>query len=401
MTRDARIVVMHLITGLGAGGAERNLARLAENIDQTRFRTIVVSLMGEGPVAKQLRHANVEVLALNVRRARDLPLGVAYFEYLLLSRRPDILQTWLYHSDLLGLLAGKTASVPSVIWNIRCSVVAEGWPQSLAQALPHVLARLSRFPEATVVNSETGRRVHENYGYRCRDWRVIPNGFDTAAFRPLSGHRKGMRESLGIPANAMVVGMLARFHSDKDHNTFLEAASLTRKSLKDVHFVLAGSGVAEGSDLGLRVARLGLTHCVHLLGERTDIPELLSAFDLSTLSSWTEGFPNAIGESMSCAVPCVVTDVGDSSLLVGTTGVVVPARDPRALSDGWLRLLLMSDDERCGLGESARRRIVETFRLERAVCRYQDLYEDIYARRRRRLRPPRQHAWLAATRQRW
>ncbi len=364
------------------------LARLAEHIDPDRFLTLVVSLRGEGPVAQQLRDAKVEVLSLDVRRARDLPIGLARLEHLLFRHRPDILQTWLYHADLIGLLAGKAAAIPCILWNIRCTVIADGPPRSLSESLPYLLARLSRLPTATIVNSDSGRRVHENYGYRCRNWRVIPNGFDTATFRPMPDAREAMRHSLGIPAESFLVGMLARFHPHKDHNTFLEAARLTRETIKGVRFVLAGSDVTKDSELGARVAALGLSDCVHLLGERTDVPKLLSAFDLSTLSSWTESFPNAIGESMACGVPCIATDVGDASRLVGTTGVVVPARDPRALSEGWLRLLSMPVDARRQLGESARQRIIDNFALSRVVSMYQDLYEDMYVRSRGRLDPP-------------
>jgi glycosyltransferase involved in cell wall biosynthesis len=379
MRRDERILVVHLITGLGTGGAELMLARLASRADRRRFRFIVVSLLENGAVADQIHAAGVEVRSLNLRRARDLPFVLARLEHLLLSSRPQVLQTWLYHADLVGLFAGIATAVPRILWNVRSTVLPHGPINSFSDLLPRILARLSPLPAAVVVNSESGRKAHEEYGYKCRDWRVIPNGFDTAVFKPVPGAREAARASLGVPANAMVVGMLARFHQHKDHDTFLRAASLTRRTIGNVRFVLAGSGTDE-PELAALVARYGLQDCVHLLGERRDVPGVLSGLDLATLSSWTEGFPNAIGEAMSCSVPCVGTDVGDSALLLGSTGIVVAPRDPTALSDAWLRLLLADEQARRELGAKARERIIRHFDLTRAVATYEDLYEEMCAR---------------------
>jgi glycosyltransferase involved in cell wall biosynthesis len=387
--RHDRTTIIHFITGLGVGGAELMLARLAARADKDRFRSIVVSLLAGGSVADQIRASGVEVRSLNLRRARDLPIAMARLEYLLLSTRPDILQTWLYHADLLGLFAGLAALVPRILWNIRSTAPPVGPIRSVSHLLPRALAKLSALPAAIVVNSETGRRVHQEYGYACRDWRVIPNGFDTDLFKPIPGTGKAVRHSLGIPDDAQVVGMLARFHPDKDHDTFLQAVVLTHRRLGGVHFVLAGSGVDASSELAARVARLDLSDCVHLLGERRDIPSLISSFDIATLSSWTEGFPNAIGEAMSCCVPCVATDVGDSALLVGSTGLVVAPRDAIALSRAWTELLQAPGGVRQALGLSARERIIADFSLSRAVRRYEDLYEDMSARRGSRPFAPR------------
>jgi len=126
------------------------------------------------------------------------------------------------------------------------------------------------------------------------------------------------------------------------------------------------------------IYRYNMQNQFHLLGRRTDIPRLTAALDIaSSSSSYGEAFPIVIGEAMSCEVPCVATDVGDSAVIVGDTGIVVPAKYPKALSDGWQNLLKFSRKKREKLGEKARKRILDNFSIEAIVRQYESLYVDV------------------------
>ena len=146
-----------------------------------------------------------------------------------------------------------------------------------------------------------------------------------------------------------------------------------------VRFILAGTEVEPSNrELMNLISSLGLEPSVRLLGRRNDIPEITAALDIASSSSYGEGFSNAIGEAMSCGVPCVVTDVGDSAWIVGDTGKVVPPRDPTALANALRELVNMGAVARRALGERARQRVVENFSLEAVVRQYEDLYESVY-----------------------
>src|SRR5207245_2521792 len=152
--------------------------------------------------------------------------------------------------------------------------------------------------------------IHTALGYRDR-FRVIPNGTDLEVFKPDADARHEVRAELNVADGVPVIGMAARFHAQKDHPNFLAAA-----------------------------ANLVSTHHPVRLGLRREIARVLNAFDIHTLSSaFGEGFPNVLGEAMATGVPCVVTEIGDSELIVGDTGVAVPPRDPAALANGWRKLL--------------------------------------------------------------
>ena len=205
---------------------------------------------------------------------------------------------------------------------------------------------------------------------------VIPNGFDLEGFKPDSSARVSVRTELGIGPNHPVIGLVARFDPQKDHRSFIDAASILAARLPSAWFVLCGDDVTwDNQELARWIDDAGIRDRVYLLGRRDDIARLLNAFDVASLSSaYGEGFPNVVGEAMACGVPCVVTDVGDSAWIVGDTGRVVPIRDPKALADSWLALVEAGQQARQMLGARARARIIEQFDLEVIAGRYAKLY---------------------------
>ena len=372
------IRVCHLITSMATGGAETALYRLLTHADRQRFAMTAVSLTDGGTYGPMLSAAGIPVHTLDMRRGR-LSLGAfARLVALLRREKPDILQTWLYHSDLIGTAAAPFCGSPPLLWNIRCSVTDARYVKGQAGAVVRLLARLSRRPRLIISNSEAGRIVHTALGYHPRAWEIVPNGVDTRMFAPDTEARRAVRNELGLPRDAVLVGLVARFDPLKDHATFLQAAARVIAKRAEVHFVAVGSGVSRGNpELDQLSADLGLAGNLHLLGERRDIPRLNAAFDIATCSSLGEGFPNVLIEAMACATPCISTDAGDSELVLGDTGLIVPPADPEAFADAILRLVDAGWDERVRLGQAARTRAQELYSLDTMVARYQALYAGI------------------------
>ncbi|WP_461208431.1 glycosyltransferase [Desulfocurvus sp. DL9XJH121] len=375
------IRVLHVITGLNTGGAEAMLAKLVGAMDRAEFESHVVCLLEPGPLEVAVRAAGVPVTSLGLSRGTANPMALFRLAGILRRERPDVVQTWLYHADLLGLAASALARQGTVVWNLRCSNMDFSHSGRLTRLVVRLNARLSRLPAAVVANSSNAVAVHHDMGYWPRRFEVIPNGFDLGCFVPDPRAGAWLRAELNIPADAPLVGMAARFDPQKDHATLLHATAELLADMPSVHLALCGSGVDdENAPLRSLVDSLGLRSNVHLLGPRQDMPRVAAALDVSVLSSaYGEGFPNVVGEAMACGVPCVVTDTGDSAAVVGDTGVVVPPRDPRALAGGLLRLLGMAPDERAALGAAARRRIQERYSLAAVAARYQDLYRSLTA----------------------
>jgi glycosyltransferase involved in cell wall biosynthesis len=373
------ITVVHLITGLETGGAERALSHLVASTDRDRFRSVVVSIRAPGRMASAVVRAGIELRTLGIRRGVPDPRGVFRLDSILRERRPEILQSWLYHADFLGLLAKQLGHVPHLIWNIRCSDAGLS-PTDLA--LRRLLAWCSRMPDAVIVNSRAGRRFHERIGYRPRRWEHVPNGFDTNEFRPDPEARGRIRAEFGIDDETIMVGLPARYHPMKDHDTFLTAAAILTATRPKVCFALLGSGIEPANRvLAEAIAGRGIADRILLLGERGDMAEMYAAFDIATLSSaFGEGFPNVLGEAMASALPCVATDSGDAAELLGRTGIAVPPRDSQALAAAWRKLVDAGAEGRRLLGDQARERIARDYCLGAVVARYEALYSDIVAR---------------------
>jgi len=371
--------ILHIITTLDVGGAEMMLYKLLKTMEGREFYNKVICLVEPGSITEKIRGIGVPVKCLGLNHGMVTPCALIELTKALRVSRPDIVQTWLYHSDLLGLLTARAVGRAKIVWNIRCSNMemhryrrSTGWTVKAC-------ALLSCFPDAVITNSFEARRFHLKLGYRPKAFKVIPNGFDLNMFRPDPERRRTVREGIGISDDSVCIGMIARFDPKKDHFTFLKAASYIIKKGVDASFVLCGEHVDKNNQMLLKwIADLELEGHIHLLGRRDDIPQVLTAMDLMVSSSaFGEGFPNAIGEAMASCVPCVVTDVGDSRKIVAGIGRVVPPRDPSALAAKILELLSLSRVQFRRLGLQARERIAENYSIERITTEYEKLYRHL------------------------
>lgn len=369
-------VIVHIITGLGSGGAERMLARIATIGQAERVsRQVVISLTGEGFFGPALKTAGVELHCLGMRGFSLFPLFRLVF--LLRHAKPDLVMTWLYHADLMGTLASLMAGCRRVVWNLRCSNMDMARYARTTRWAVAILAHLSRIPWAIVSNSEAGRRTHTALGYRPRRWCYLPNGFDLEEWRPDSAARLSVRQALGIASDAVVLTLVARVDPMKDHAGFLDAAARVAAADSRVHFLLAGRG-ATAAGLAPYLRAEALDGRVSALGERRDVARLLQASDGLVLSSaFGEGFPNVIGEAMATGLPCIVTDVGDASAIVGDAGWVVPPNTPAALAEAMLAFLALSPQERLELGARCRHRIADNYDIVTVVAAYRRLFDGL------------------------
>ena len=371
--------IQFVISNLGTGGAEMMLYKLLSRIDRNRFVPEITSLTDYVPLAEKFRTIEVPVRVLKMRRGVPDPRWVFRLSNVLGQHRPHLVQTWMYHADLIGGLAAKLSGRIPVIWNIRHSSLAPGSSKRTTRLTAKACARLSScLPAKIICCAETAKRIHIDLGYDSSRMLVIPNGFDLGSFKPDPEAKKNLSRELGIPPGSIIIGLVARFHPEKNHETFIQAAALLKAKAPNVRFVLCGDGITwENKELTAWIEAAGLHDSFHLLGHRSDIPQLVASFDIATSSSLSEGFSNTIGEAMACAVPCVVTDVGDSASIVGKTGKVVLPQNPEALSTAWLELIDLERDGRQELGRLARQRILQHYSLDLIVKRYEELYSDI------------------------
>ena len=357
--------VMHVITSLETGGAERMLERLVLAHRERPVSFHVVSLLPGGAVAERLRAAGIPVTALGMRRGRPDPRGLFRLARLIRRVKPDVVQSWLYHADILATVAllwsGRRRRT-KLFWSVRCSSM-ESAQRSFAPDLARgICVRLSRRADVVVANSHVGRDFHQALGYRPRRFLVIDNGIDTDQFRPDSAARSAVRAELGIADGKALIAMIARLDPVKDYDTFLRA----------LEFLPEVSALAVGGGTETLPARPGL----YRLGERRDVARLLPACDVVVSTSLSEGFPNSVLEAMAAGVPVVATDAGDSRRILGDTGIIVPPVDPGAVAVAVRQLLGESSEARQLRKARARERAIEHFAISRMVEAYDALYRE-------------------------
>jgi len=370
--------VMHVITGLGQGGAEAVLCRLVE-ASSSQVRHVVVSLTDEGVYGARLRDAGVQVHALGMTPGRFSwrnVQGLAHLCALVRASGCQVVQTWMYHADLIGGLAARLNGVRAVAWGIRNSGKHLARVSRSAQWSMRLCAALSRhMPAAIVCCAEAARVHHAAAGYAAERMLVIRNGYDLSRFQPMSQARAHLRREWGIAPNTPLIGCVARWSPLKDHANLLKALALLRDSHPGLRCVLVGPGMVwDNRGLAALVDALDLHETLILLGKRADVPAVMSALDLHVLPSRAEGFPNVVAEAMACDVPCVVTDVGDAADIVGDQGWVVVPENPQALADGvatalaTLRMRDVVDAAAC------RARVQTRFSLSAMVDAYVNLW---------------------------
>lgn len=372
----SKLKILHLITGLGTGGAEQLLKSLIASSDPQAFEHSVVCLSGPGETGTQLEALGVPVTYLRLRSIPSLITGFFRFNALLSRYRPDVIHTWMYHSDLLGGIAGKLRGAP-VLWSIHhAHPRLNKRPTRLIAWLCAVTSRW--IPRKILACSSHAAATHAGFGYAAHKLHVINNGVDTRKFTPDPANARETRVALGIPDMRQIVGHIARWDPIKDHLSVIKAADRVRKRFPDAMFVMVGKNI-DSSNPTLRKAidAHGLQDAVILLGEQTDIPRIVATFDLSVSSSIDESFSLVTAEAMASEVPCIGTDVGITASLIGDTGIVVPPASPERLAEAIETMLSKPESERRALGAKARERIQTLFSLERMVRDYQVLYREL------------------------
>lgn len=337
------------------------MVTLANALDQEIFDVTVVSFYSGQPLEAELAAGSVRFTSLNKRGRWDL----LPFYYRLVREvrrlRPEVLYSWLDIPNLLALSL-KLFVRARVVWGLGTSLINlrhYDYMFWLAAGLERVL---SRCPDLIIINSNAGFEQHVTRGFPRSKLIVIPNGFDTEVFKPDREAGLRLRAEWDIAANSKLIGVVGRLDPMKDYPNFLRAAAQLARRFLDVRFACVGTGPESYARELRRLANdLGIANQIVWTGACADMCAVYNALDVLVSSSCSEGLPNAIGEAMACGVPCVVTDVGDSALLLGDCGTVVPPQDPEALADGITRCLAAKRED---FGARARKRIAENFGVQ-------------------------------------
>jgi len=371
------VKILHIINTLENGGAQSVLAQLLENWGDEQDHQMVITLRKQEPLS-----ARIEALGVRVKHINLQPREVNIAKFLKLiqiirSYKPDVIQTWLYHSDLIGGLAALLAGYSRVVWGVHHTTNNIRSLKPTTANVVRVLSVLSHLiPAYIICCSHSAYQTHLSLGYPKKKMIVILNGVDATRFQPSKSARGLIKNKLRLTHDVKLVGMFARYHPQKDHHTLFRAAGILVRRNPRVHFVLAGESVDVSNEQLLAWSmEESIQNNIHMLGDRQDMPALIAGVDIITLtSSHGEALPQVLGEAMACGIPCVATNIGDVAEFLGGAGIIVEPQNPQSLADAWHEILSLPEAEYKDLCLQGRKRICEFYNIKDMVNAYKSIY---------------------------
>lgn len=370
--------ILHVITSLERGGAETVLARLVEASSDVEHVGVVTLRGGATPLAERIAAAGVPIYPLGEGSIVGL---WSRWRRIVARSQPQLLHAWLIHPSILLTLLPRRLPLVIAIRHALDDLTGE---KRLTVAMIRALAWLGRRADRICYVSRIARRQHEAIGYPSGKGTVIPNDYVTDGLPIAPAGREQLLAALALPADAVLIGQLARVHPIKGHDLLLDAFAAMASAFPQARLVLIGAGTNDPEGpAATRAAALGIADRLHALGERNDVPTLLSGLDFLVNPSRSEAFPNAVAEAMLAGLPCIASDVGDTGAIMGGNGVLVPAGDPTALAEAMRDMCQRSAARRRAMGEAARAHVVAEFGLDTMARRYAALYREILDERPR------------------
>jgi glycosyltransferase involved in cell wall biosynthesis len=366
--------LLRIITWLPVGGIEKRLVRVLSLLRNKYDITVCCIRDKQGAYENDLKDIGIRVRKIHMKSRLD-PVGLYRLYKFMKNEKFDIVHTHMYRSNTPGRIAAKFAGIPVIIANLHN---IDTW-----KTKKHFLVdrMLSRYTDKIIAVSDAVKEFNiKNSGIDPGKFATIYNGIDIEEFNKDFDYQT-KRKELGVEKDELLVGIFARLYPQKGHKHFLEAASKINEIIVNVKFMVVGEGPLE-SELKEQAMQLGIRGKVIFTGLRHDIPELLNIIDVSTLSSFKEGFSNIILESMAAGKPVVATDVGGNreAVINRKTGFIVPPANIDKLANAIIKIL-DNKQLRIDMGRKAREHVAK-FSIQQMACQTDNLYKTSLAKKR-------------------
>ncbi|MCO8109089.1 glycosyltransferase [Acinetobacter indicus] len=368
--------IVHIITGLNNGGAEGVLYRLVINDKENEH--IVVSMMDAGKYGPLLIECGIQVICLEMSGGRFSLSSVIQLYKKLKLIKPDIIQTWMYHADLIGGVVGRIAGVKRIFWNIRHSTFDPTYTKKSTIIIAKLCGKLSSLiPEKIICCAESAVVAHLDLGYSQNKIIVINNGYDLLKFRLNYELKENLCQELGLKKYP-ILGMVGRYDPQKNHIGLIDALKCVKNSSKNFYLILVGKGLNSSNiELVEYINKAGLAENVYLLDQRNDIDKIMNSLDIHILSSsYGEGFPNVIAEAMACGTPCVATDVGEAKRIIEKDGWIV---EPNNIHDLAEKIIIALDEMKNietwdNLKLKVRKKVLDNYDINKMITKYNTVW---------------------------
>jgi len=375
LTLSAKLKIVYIIVSLETGGAQSMLIRLLKCIDKDRFDVIVISLTDTGELGQSVIDLGVPLITIGMTKNLFNIFALIRLYGAIRKTCPDVVHTWMYHSDLIGGLLARLLCVPRIVWGVRSADFFSSDTSLSTKLIVKVCAWLStKVPHAIVYNSRKGLDHHNSLGYTKNNSHVIYNCVDTDRFKPQSSCYINLRRELNVADNRKIIGIVARYDYLKNHTGFIEMAKFVNDYDKDCDFLMIGANIKNNKPLISLVRDRNILDNFHLWDSVPDIENIIGGLDAVIITSSSEAFPNVLIESMACGVPCFSTDVGDVRQVIYDKDWVVPIGDMKKLADVCIQYLELDMNIQKQIKDNIAQEVCQHFNSALMMQKYELIY---------------------------
>jgi glycosyltransferase involved in cell wall biosynthesis len=377
---DKRIKIIHVINCLSPGGAERMLFNLLANADMDKFDIKVLSLQDKGQLYSDIKKLGVPVYCFSMFHKIDFIFKFIKLIYTIHKLKPDIIHTWMYHSNIIAGFAAKIVSRCKIVWSIHASKLDAGFTKRSTKIAIKLSSLMSFFiPHKIIFCSNSSYYLHQIIGFDNSKMAVVPNGVDLKLFKKSNANKLELINKINNEDNTIFIGMAARYDPMKGYDIFIRSAKILCEKYSNVHFLLCGSNVTNSNhELVKMIIDDNLVSRIHLLGYISDMPKFYNSINILTVaSSYGEAFPMSICEAMSCEVPVVSSDLGDCSYIINDSEMIFPINNAEILSKRWEKIITHDKEIKHMIGKKNRERIMSLFEIKNIEKTYEKNYLEV------------------------
>lgn len=364
--------IIYIISGIGTGGAEMMLHKITSNLINKNINIkCIISLSTHKDELGNFKNLNIRLINLNFKNIIFIPFNFLRLIFFLIKYKPDIVHTWMYHADFIGGLAAKITSVKLIIWGIRNSY-SQIHNKKLTKFVIWLCAKCSYYiPNVITSNSNQAIKDHILLGYCVHKFKFIPNGFDVTNFN----FKINLRNFLFLDNDTVLIAHIGRFHPQKNHIGFIEAAKIINITYPNIHFVMIGKDInIDNKIIYNKIKDYNLHKRFHLLGLIENLNEVISNFNFLVSTSYGEGFPNIIGEAMASNVICISTNVGDCKEIINQYGFITNDITNIDIANSISDALSKSTFEINNIKSKAKNRIETLYNINTISNKYLEIY---------------------------
>ena len=376
-----KIKILHIINSLSIGGAERMLFNIISSSNISEFDISVFSLKAKCESSVEIEKLGIPVLYFNVLKKQDFIFRFLKILLEIVKLKPDLVQTWLYQSNLIGGIATKIVSSSKIVWSLHSTLLKSNVTKKSTKIIVRLSSMLSKYiPDKIICCSNSSYSAHKKIGFDTNKMIVIPNGINLSEFNYSNSKKSFLLNKLNIDDDKVkVIGMVGRYHKMKRHDIFFHAAKIISDEHPFLHFLICGNRINSTNDeLMAEIKIFEINSKIHLLDNYYDMSELYSSLNLLVVtSSFGEAFPLTICEAMACKIPVISTDVGDCAQIIGDMDMVVPINDPILLAEKIEKVICLDKKNISKIGEKNRIRIKRLFEIKDISKRYENQYQKL------------------------